>query len=104
MNTLNEINEAWTHADRDKLAAYLSIIPGLGHLYKHNYLAGFGILILGNIFMAFVAAWLSLATFGLALIIVPAVYICGVAACAYSAEDRHGKHEMLHPWRHKKMD
>jgi hypothetical protein len=100
MNTLHEINEAWTHADRDKLAAFLSVIPGLGHLYKHHYVSGFCILTLGNLLMVFITAWLSLATFGLALILVPALYICGVAANAYSADDRHGKHQVLHPWRH----
>lgn len=99
MNTLNEINEAWSHADRNKIAAILSVIPGVGHLYKHYYLAGFGILIGGNLFMLFVTAWLSLATLGLALIVVPATYICGVAASAYYAEDRHGTHHVLHPWR-----
>ncbi|MGJ8673659.1 hypothetical protein [Rubritalea sp.] len=49
-------------------------------------------------------AWLSLATFGFALIIIPVAYVSGVAACAYYAEDHHGKHEMLHPWRTKKPD
>ena len=101
MNTLNEINEAWCHADRNKLAAFLSVVPGLGHLYKHHYLAGVGVLLLGNLFAVFVTAWLSLATFGAAIILVPAAYIGGVAASAYYAEDRHGKHTMLHPWRHK---
>lgn len=99
MNTLHQINQAWCHADRNKIAAILSLLPGLGHLYKHHYLGGLGILILGNLFATFVTAWLALATFGVALILVPAIYLVGVAASAYYAADRHGTHTLLHPWR-----
>lgn len=101
MNTFNQIHDAWDHADRNKIAALLSILPGAGHLYKHRYLEGAGILIGGNIMMLFVTAWLSLATFGLALIVVPAVYIAIVAAAAYYAVDLHGAHTFLHPWRNE---
>lgn len=104
MNTLSELNEAWSHADRNKLAAVFSIIPGAGHLYKHHYIGGLAILTGGNLLMLFVTFWLSLATFGLALILVPAIYMCVVAASAYAAEDRHGTHHMLHPWRDEKAD
>lgn len=99
MNTLNQVNDAWSHVDRDKLAALLSVVPGVGHLYKHRYVEGTGILVGGNIMMLFVTAWLSLATFGLAIIFVPAVYIGIVAAAAYYAVDLHGSHTFLHPWR-----
>ncbi|MFC4994548.1 hypothetical protein [Rubritalea tangerina] len=99
MNTHREIMEAWSHADRNMIAGFLSVIPGLGHLYKHHYVAGLGILVGGNLFVTFITAWLSLATFGFALIIVPLMYICAVAASAYYAEDFHGKHHSLHPWR-----
>ena len=99
MNAFQEINEAWSHADRNKIAAILSVIPGLGHLYKHHYVAGFGILIGGNLLTLFITAWLSLATFGLALIALPAIYIASVAASAYYIEDFHGTHRILHPWR-----
>ena len=99
MNTLSELNEAWSHADRNKLAAIFSIIPGAGHLYKHHYIGGLAILTGGNLLMVFVAAWLSFATMGLSLILVPVTYMAVVAASAYYAEDRHGAHHMLHPWR-----
>ncbi|PQJ29939.1 hypothetical protein [Rubritalea profundi] len=99
MNTLQEINDAWSHADRNKIAAILSVIPGVGHLYKHHYVSGLGILIGGNVLTLFITAWLSLATFGLALIVLPAMYIAAVAASAYYLEDFHGKHQILHPWR-----
>lgn len=84
--------------DRDKIAAILSVIPGMGHLYKHHYLDGLAILVIGNSMMLFVAAWLALATFGLSLLVVPAVFFAGVAYSAYSIEDWHGKHHYLHPW------
>jgi hypothetical protein len=95
---MKELIEAWRSVDRNKIAALLSVIPGAGHLYKHHYAAGLGILTAGNIFMVFVAFWLSFATIGLSLILVPAVYIAGVAYAAYEAEDWHGKHKWMHVW------
>jgi len=87
--------------DRDKIACVLSVIPGLGHLYKHHFVAGIGILTLGNLLMVFVALWLGLATFGVSLIVVPVFYVLGMAASAYALEDWHGKHHYLHPWTKK---
>jgi hypothetical protein len=87
---MKELIEAWRAVDRDKIAALLSVLPGAGHVYKHHYLAGAGILTIGNALAAFVAAWLSLATFGLSLIVVPVAWVAGVAAAAYLAPDRHG--------------
>ena len=85
--------------DRDLIAMLLSVIPGAGHLYKHHYLAGFGILIGGNLLMGLVTALLAIATFGVAIIVVPVVYIIGIAWAAHELEDWHGKHQYLHPWR-----
>jgi len=101
MNTFQEIQEAWSHADRNKIAAILSIVPGVGHLYKHHFVSGSGILIGGNLLMIFITVWLSLATFGFALIVIPVMYVAVVAASAYYLEDFHGKHHILHPWRGK---
>ncbi len=56
----------------------------------------------GNLFAVFVTAWLSLATFEIVLIVVPAMYIAAIAASAYYAEDLHGTHHMLHPWHNPK--
>lgn len=85
--------------DRDVIATILSVIPGAGHLYKHHYLAGVGILIGGNLLMVLVTALLSLATFGLAIIVVPTAYVLGVAWAAHELPDWHGRHQYLHPWR-----
>lgn len=75
----------------------LSVIPGLGHLYKHHYLSGLGFLIGGNILVGFVSVLMMLSTFGLSLLVIPA-YIAGVAAAAYQLPDWHGHHHYLHPW------
>lgn len=84
--------------DRDEVAALLSIIPGAGHLYKHHYGAGLGILLLGNTLVAFVSGLMALATLGLSLIVVPTAYLCLVAWSAYNLPDWHGHHHYLHPW------
>ena len=84
--------------DRDLIATLLSVLPGAGHLYKHHYAAGLGILIGGNLLMVLVTALLALATFGVAIIVIPATYVLGVAWAAHELEDWHGKHEFLHPW------
>lgn len=84
--------------DRDKLAALLSLLPGLGHLYKHHYLAGISLLVGGNIVTGFVSALMALGTFGLSLLILPVLYVAVVAASAYGLEDWHGRHHYLHPW------
>lgn len=99
---MKELVDAWRSVDRNKIAMLLSVIPGLGHLYKHHFLAGMGILIGGNILMVFVAAWLALATIGLSLVVVPALWIAGIAWSAYEAPDRHGKHPWLHFWELKR--
>lgn len=98
---MKELLDAWRSVDRNKIAALLSVIPGAGHLYKHHYLAGAGILTVGNGLMLFVAAWLSFATLGLSLIIVPAMWVAAIAYSAYCAPDHHGTHPWLHVWEHR---
>ena len=84
--------------DRDRVAAMLSILPGLGHLYKHHYVAGIGLLVGGNILTGFVSVLMALGTFGLSILVMPALYIATVAASAYALPDWHGRHHYLHPW------
>ncbi len=95
---MNEILAVWKRVDRNYVAVALSVIPGLGHLYKHHYLAGAGILFLGNLLVAFISALLFFATLGISLIVVPAVWAAAVAASAYMASDEHGMHPWLHVW------
>ena len=77
--------------DRDRVAAMLSILPGLGHLYKHHYVVGIGLLIGGNVLTGFVSVLMALGTFGLSILVVPALYIATVAASAYALPDWHGQ-------------
>ena len=95
---MKELLDAWRRVDRNKLAAALSLIPGLGHLYKHHYLAGFGILTVGNVLIGFVATLMALGTLGLSMIFVPAAWIAGIGYSAYMASDEHGHHPWLHVW------
>ena len=88
----------YKNVDRDAVAAVLSVVPGLGHLYKHHYAQGIGLLV-GNLFMVFVAGLLVLGTFGLSLILVPALWFGGVGYSAYLASDEHGHHPWLHVWK-----
>ncbi len=84
--------------DRNEIAALLSILPGLGHLYKHHYLCGIGLLLGGNIMTGFISVLMALGTFGLSILIIPMFYIAAVAASAYALPDWHGRHHFLHPW------
>lgn len=95
---MNELLHAWKQVDRNKIAAAMSVVPGLGHLYKHHYLQGLGLLVLGNVLILFIAGLLSLGTLGLSLIVVPALWFTGVAYAAYMASDEHGHHPWLHVW------
>jgi hypothetical protein len=101
---MKELLDAWRRVDRDKLAAALSLIPGLGHLYKHHYLAGFGILTIGNVLVGFIATLMVFGTLGLSMIFVPAAWIAGVGYSAYMASDEHGHHPWLHVWNYHWAD
>ncbi len=68
-------------------------------MQSYDNIAGAGILVGGNLLMILVTALLALATFGLALIIVPVAYILGIAWTAHELPDWHGRHQYLHPWR-----
>jgi len=98
---MKELYDAWRSVDRNKIAMLLSVFPGLGHLYKHDYMSGFCIMTVGNAVMIFTAAWLSLATIGMSLILVPAAWVVGVAYSAYYTDDKHGTHPWMHVWEKK---
>ena len=76
---------------RSWFAALLSLLPGLGHIYKGHYLLGSGLLLVGLPVVVGAAALLLLATFGLSLTL-PLIYVAITAAHAYAIEDRQ-----LHP-------
>ena len=95
---MKTIESAGRSVDRDEVAAMLSILPGAGHLYKHHYAAGLGILLGGNALVGLVAGLMVLGTFGLSLIVIPVAYLAAVAWSAYNLPDWHGHHHFLHPW------
>lgn len=71
---------------RDVIAAFSSIIPGLGHIYKAHYNVGFGLLAISPLFIwaGLVLGW---ATFGFGLFL-PLMFVIFIGWHAYRVEDR----------------
>lgn len=92
MNTSNTHNiSEKQHRHRNQMAAALSIVPGLGHVYKGHTGLGISLLLLSLSFI-----WIGLisafATLGISLS-VPFFYVGATAWHAYMIED-HRKHHM----------
>ena len=85
----SETLQAMKRADRNKVALIASVIPGAGHILK-GYKGLGAALLAGNILMVFAAAWLSIATLGLSLLLVPLAWFAAVGASAYLIPDRTG--------------
>ena len=79
--------------DRNILAAVLSVVPGLGHIYKGHYPAGAAIMVLGIPLAIWVGILLSLATLGLGLIF-PVLCWAWVIFDAFNEDDR--RHRPAH--------
>jgi hypothetical protein len=90
---MKTIDEPTLKRDRDVIAAVLSIIPGMGHLYKGHYLAGCFIMLLGIPIGVVVGIFLSLATAGIGLL-VPVLFWAMVVVHAYLATDYRKHHPM----------
>ena len=71
---------------RNIIAAISSIIPGLGHIYKAQYAAGIGYLVVSPFFIL-AGAFVGFATAGLGLFI-PLFFMIAVGWHAYQIEDR----------------
>jgi hypothetical protein len=71
---------------RDVAAVVMSVIPGLGHIYKGYRLTG-ALYMLGAFFAVFAAAVASTATAGFGLLLLP-LYWAGVMLQVYWLEDR----------------
>lgn len=85
----SETLHALKNADRNKLALLASVLPGTGHLLKGHHTLGI-LLLIGNIFMTFIAAWLAIATLGLSVVVVPILWFGAVAISAYLIPDLTG--------------
>lgn len=85
----SETIDALHKVDRNKLALLASVLPGAGHILKGHKTLGVSLL-LGNFLMLFIIVLLALATFGLAVVVVPILWFGTVAASAYLIPDLTG--------------
>ena len=90
--TSTRLTKEEKHA-HDEIAAALSIVPGLGHIYKGHYEAGLLWMFLGMPFAIWIGIILSLATAGLGLLF-PVLCWLGLAWDAYNEKDRRHRHHM----------
>lgn len=74
-------------------AAALSVIPGLGHLYKGH--VGLGLLFMfGIMLVIFVSVMMIWATAFTSLVIIPAIYWIAVATHAFAVKDLRAEHKI----------
>ena len=71
---------------RDRAAVMLSIVPGLGHIYKGHRLLG-ALLMLGSVFAACAALLAGFASAGWGTLLLP-LYWAGVMLHVYWLEDK----------------
>ena len=87
----------WTRADTqtaegkasDAMAVLLSVIPGLGHIYKGHKLIGALIMFIGTPMAVGIALLAATGTAGFALLLLP-LYWFAVMFHVYGIEDRVG--------------
>ncbi len=70
---------------RDRAAMFMSVVPGLGHIYKGHKMMG-AVLMAGTLLMAFFVAATVSATAGVALVLIP-LYWSAVMLHAFWADD-----------------
>lgn len=78
----------------NKIAALLSIVPGLAHMYKGHYFVGFFWRSLGMPIVFWAGILLGLATAGVGLFL-PLVIWAALAANAYCELDLRRRHRLL---------
>ena len=71
---------------RDGIALVLSVVPGLGHIYKNHRLTG-ALLMAGAVLALFAVSVAATATAGFGLLLLP-LYWAGVMLHVYFLEDR----------------
>lgn len=72
--------------DRDAYAAILSIVPGLGHIYKGHLIPGL-LFMAGGILATFLVGVIATFTMGFGLLLLP-LYWVGIMVQVYWIEDR----------------
>lgn len=92
---LTPVSSDERHA-HNEIAALLSIIPGLGHIYKGHYEAGLLWMFLGMPFAILIGIIMSLATAGIGLLF-PVLCWVALAWDAYNGKDRR-RHRLIAAW------
>lgn len=95
MNTLSIPLNKETKDARNTIAAVLTIVPGLGHIYKGHLAAGFVWMFLGMPMAIWIGILLGLATAGIGLLF-PIVCWVGLVFDAYNEKNRR-PHHLLPP-------
>jgi hypothetical protein len=91
MHTLSTpLSKEEKHANNE-IAALLSIVPGLGHIYKGHYEAGFLWMFLGMPVAMWIGILFGLATAGIGLLF-PILCWAALAVDAYNEKDRRHHH------------
>jgi hypothetical protein len=80
----------------NEIAALLSIVPGLGHIYKGHYEMGFLWMFLGMPIAIWIGILFGLATAGVGLLF-PILCWAALAVDAYNEKDRR-QHHLASPW------
>ncbi len=78
----------------NKIAAMLTVVPGLGHIYKGHYALGFIWMFVGMPIALWIGILLSLATAGAGLL-VPIACWAGLAVDAYCERDLSRHHWLM---------
>ena len=95
MNTLSIPLRKETTDAQNAIAAFLTILPGLGHIYKGHFTAGFAWMFLGMPLAIWIGILLGLATAGVGLLF-PLVCWVALAFDAYNEKNRR-VHHLLPP-------
>jgi hypothetical protein len=93
MHTLStRLTKEEKHA-HNEIAALLSIVPGLGHIYKGHYEMGLIWMFLGMPVAVFIGIISILGTAGVSLLLPPMVW-AALAVDAYNEKDRRHHHHL----------
>jgi hypothetical protein len=97
MHTLSTpLSKEEKHA-HNEIAALLTIVPGLGHIYKGHYEAGFLWMFLGMPIAIWIGILFGLATAGVGLLF-PILCWVALAVDAYNEKDRRHHHHLTSQW------
>lgn len=94
MKTALKVEPEVVHAENE-IAAVLTLIPGLGHIYKGHLTAGFVWMFIGMPLAIWVGILLGLATFGIGLFF-PIACWAGLAYDAYNERNLRRHHMLPH--------